>query len=94
MNVLGDPHALDEGTRLSNTVLRALAALHGEPAPVDAAGRRDLSALHGVTGDELSTTVHVVERPSVLAMAVHRFGPACPPLVCTAGWPNTAAVTR
>ncbi len=37
--------------------------------------------------------MHVVENPSVLAMAVHRFGPACPPLVCTAGWPNTAAVT-
>ncbi|HEV7452052.1 MAG TPA: TIGR02679 family protein [Pseudonocardiaceae bacterium] len=137
--VVGDPHALDEGTRLSNTVLRALAALHDELPPVDAAGRRDLWALHGVTGDELSTTVlvagfvltgsgvlattlrawaaagqavvvtlaqlraarelpgmtrvHVVENPSVLAMAVHRFGPVCPPLVCTAGWPNTAAVT-
>ncbi len=137
--VLGDPHALDEGTRLSGTVLRALAALHDEPPPLDAAGRRDLWALHGVTGDELSTTVlvaglalpgsgalettlrawaragqavvvtlaqlraapelpgvrvvHVVENPSVLAMAVRRFGPECPPLVCTAGWPNTAAVT-
>ncbi len=137
--VLGDPHALDEGTRLSSTVLRGLAALHDEPPPVDAARRRDLWALHGVTGDELSTTVlvagfapagpgalartlrawaaagqaavvtlaqlretpqwcggtpvHVVENPSVLAMAVQRFGPACPPLVCTAGWPNTAAVT-
>jgi uncharacterized protein (TIGR02679 family) len=137
--VLGDPHALDEGTRLSNTVLRALAALHDEPPPVDATGRRDLWALHGVTGDELSTavlvagfapagsgalattlrawaaagqavvvtlaqlraapeppgvtTVHVVENPSVLAMAVRRFGAMCPPLVCTAGWPNTAAVT-
>jgi uncharacterized protein (TIGR02679 family) len=136
--VLGDPHALDEGTRCSGTVLRALAALHDEPPPVDAAGRRDLWAVHGVTGDELSTTVlvagftradpgalastlatwatagqaavvtlaqlraapplrgvtpvHVVENPSILAMAVRRFGPACPPLVCTAGWPNTAAV--
>ncbi|HEY6423858.1 MAG TPA: TIGR02679 family protein [Pseudonocardiaceae bacterium] len=136
--VLGDPHALDEGTRLSSTVLRGLAALHDEAPPVDAAGRRELWALHGVTGDELSTTVlvagltpagsgelattlrawaaagqavvvtlaqlraapellgvaavHVVENPSVLALAVHRFGPVCPPLVCTAGWPNTAAV--
>jgi uncharacterized protein (TIGR02679 family) len=136
--ILGDPHALDESTRLSNTVLRALAALHDEPPPVDAAGRRELWALHGVTGDELSTTVlvagftqpgagalattlrvwaavgqavvvtlaalraapelpcvktvHVVENPSVLAMAVHRFGPRCPPLVCTSGWPNTAAI--
>lgn len=136
--VLGDPHALDEGTRCSGTVLRALAALHDEPPPADAAGRRDLWAMHGVTGDELSTTVlvagftpagpgalastlaawasagqaavvtlaqlrtapplpgvtpvHVVENPSILAMAVRRFGPGCPPLVCTAGWPNTAAV--
>jgi uncharacterized protein (TIGR02679 family) len=137
--VQGDPHALDDGTRLSSTVLRALAALHDEPPPIDATGRRELWAQHGVTGDELSTTVlvagfapagsgalattlrawaaagqavvvtlaqlraapelpgvtavHVVENPSVLAMAVHRFGRVCPPLVCTAGWPNTAAVT-
>ncbi|MGH3718736.1 MAG: TIGR02679 family protein [Pseudonocardiaceae bacterium] len=136
--VLGDPHALDENTRLSGTVLRALAALHDEESPFDACGRRDLWATHGVTGDELSTTVlvagftplghgalsgtltawaqtgqaavvtlaqlrttpplrgvtpvHVVENPSILAMAVRRFGAACPPLVCTAGWPNTAAV--
>ena len=138
--VLGDPHALDEGTRLAGTVLRGLAALHDEPPPADAARRRELWACHGVTGDELSTTVlvagfaptgpgalagtlrtwaaagqaavvtlaqlraepalhpvgpvvHVMENPSVLTMAVHRFGRACPPLVCTAGWPNTAAVT-
>ncbi|WP_214408184.1 TIGR02679 family protein [Pseudonocardia lacus] len=36
--------------------------------------------------------VHVVENPSVLALALTRFGPACPPLVCTSGWPNGAAV--
>jgi uncharacterized protein (TIGR02679 family) len=136
--VLGDPHALDEGTRCAGTVLRALAALHDEPPPLDAAGRRELWAMHGVTGDELSTAVlvagftpadpgalastlrtwaaagqaavvtlaqlraappvrgvtpvHVVENPSILAMAVRRFGASCLPLVCTAGWPNTAAV--
>lgn len=136
--VLGDPHALDEGTRLASTVLRGLAALHGEPPPPDAAGRRALWALHGVTGDELSTAVlvaglaprgpgalpetlrawagagsaavvtlaqlraagalpdgpqaHVVENPSVLALALDRFGAHCPPLVCTSGWPNTAAM--
>ena len=136
--VLHDPHALDEGSRLAGTVLRGLAALHDEALPGDAAGRRDLWALHGVTGDELSTTVlvagllpdgpgplagtlrawadagsaavvtlaqlravdalpgvpqaHLVENPSLLALALDRFGARCPPLVCTSGWPNTAAM--
>ncbi|MBG0851903.1 TIGR02679 family protein [Streptomyces spinoverrucosus] len=36
--------------------------------------------------------VHAVENPSILALAVRRFGPDCPPLVCTSGWPNSAAV--
>lgn len=36
--------------------------------------------------------VHVVENPSILALALRRFGPCCPPLVCTSGWPNSAAI--
>lgn len=36
--------------------------------------------------------VHVVENPSILALALSRFGPDCPPLVCTSGWPNSAAI--
>lgn len=36
--------------------------------------------------------VHVVENPSILALALRRFGPSCPPLVCTSGWPNSAAI--
>ncbi|MFF3955241.1 TIGR02679 family protein [Streptomyces sp. NPDC001890] len=36
--------------------------------------------------------VHVVENPSILALALRRFGPDCPPLVCTSGWPNSAAI--
>ncbi|MFF5721354.1 TIGR02679 family protein [Streptomyces buecherae] len=36
--------------------------------------------------------VHVVENPSVLALALGRFGANCPPLVCTSGWPNSAAI--
>jgi uncharacterized protein (TIGR02679 family) len=36
--------------------------------------------------------VHVTENPSVMALALRRFGAACPPLVCTSGWPNSAAV--
>lgn len=37
-------------------------------------------------------SVYVVENPSVLALAVHRFGVRCPPLVCTSGWPSGAGV--
>jgi len=29
----------------------------------------------------------------VLAEALARFGAGCPPVVCTSGWPNVAAVT-
>lgn len=36
--------------------------------------------------------VWIVENPSVVARALDRFGPRCPPLVCTSGWPNTAVV--
>jgi uncharacterized protein (TIGR02679 family) len=37
-------------------------------------------------------TVHVTENPSIVALALRRFGRHCPPLVCTAGWPNSAAI--
>ncbi|MFF8262054.1 TIGR02679 family protein [Streptomyces virginiae] len=36
--------------------------------------------------------VHVVENPSILALALRRFGSNSPPLVCTSGWPNSAAI--
>lgn len=36
--------------------------------------------------------VHVVENPSIVAMALDRLGHRCPPLVCTGGWPSGAAV--
>ncbi|MFJ3586763.1 TIGR02679 family protein [Streptomyces sp. NPDC090127] len=36
--------------------------------------------------------VHVVENPSILALTLRRFGSNCPPLVCTSGWPNSAAI--
>lgn len=136
---LGDPHALDDGTRLSSLVLRALAAIYDTPAPEVAEQRRALWERAGVAGDELSTVVlaagirpagtgllrevltacadagqaaaltlaqvrlpgtnrfpardvHVVENPSVLALALARFGTECPPMVCTSGWPNSAAI--
>ncbi len=34
----------------------------------------------------------VVENPSVVTEALARLGPACPPLICVLGWPNTAAI--
>lgn len=138
----GDSHALDDGTRLSSFVLRALATLHDAAPPQSAADRRATWAREGVADDDLSTTVlatglrlagdgplarvtrvcagagqaasltlaqlrapgdftldadpapvvHAVENPSILALAVRRFGPDCLPLVCTSGWPNSAAI--
>ena len=32
----------------------------------------------------------VCENPSIVAAAAAAFGAGCPPLLCTAGWPNTA----
>ena len=139
-DVLGDPHALDDGTRLSGVVQRALSCLLGEGPPVDAAARRALWERMGVNCDQLSvtvltaglrptgsdlvadlcrlcterghaavltlaqlytasdwtivpgTTVNVVENPSVVALALARFGCRCPPVVCTSGWPGSAAI--
>jgi uncharacterized protein (TIGR02679 family) len=36
--------------------------------------------------------VWVVENPTILALALQRFGASCPPLICTAGWPNGAGM--
>jgi uncharacterized protein (TIGR02679 family) len=139
-DVLGDPHALDDGTRLAGVVLRALAVVHGVPVPTSAEERRGLWERVGVAEDELSATVlvagvrpagrglvpvilrssadeghaasltlaqlravdrwelptngvvHVVENPSIIALALTRFGRFCPPVVCTAGWPSGAGI--
>ena len=138
-SVLGDPHALDEGTRIGGLVLRALAAIYGLDAPAGSGQRRQLWERAGVADDDLSTVVlaagirvigsgaaarvmwecaerghaaaltlaqlrderelspppaevWIVENPSVLAMALRRFGAACPPMVCTSGWPNSAGI--
>lgn len=34
--------------------------------------------------------VRVFENPAMVALALRRFGDACPPLVCTSGWPSGA----
>jgi uncharacterized protein (TIGR02679 family) len=36
--------------------------------------------------------VWIFENPSVLALALARFGRRCPPLVVTSGWPNSAVI--
>ncbi|NLU75520.1 TIGR02679 family protein [Streptomyces sp. HNM0575] len=135
----GDSHALDDGTRLSSLVLRALSTVYGVEPPDGAQQRRALWARAGIADDELSTTVltaglcpdghgtlsrvtnacteagqaasltlaqlrtpgefrfpavpvHITENPSIMALALRRFGPYCPPLVCTSGWPNSASI--
>jgi uncharacterized protein (TIGR02679 family) len=152
-DVCDDTHALDDGTRLSALVLKALAAIHDEQPPQSAEERRACWERAGVACDALSTSVltagfrpsgadplsdtlrrwtsaghaalvtlaqlrefgpltvragdpgtassgtsaahapvvHAVENPAVIAMAVARFGPSCPPLITTSGWPNSAA---
>jgi uncharacterized protein (TIGR02679 family) len=40
----------------------------------------------------LPATVWVFENPSILAVALARFGTRCPPMVCTSGWPNSAGI--
>lgn len=136
--VLHDPHALDDGTRCSTLVLRALAAIYELDQPRNAEQRRALWERAGVADDALSSVVlaaglrpdaddvaaavlrscvdaghaaaltlqhlrearwenglprnvWVFENPSVLALALDRFGRSCPPVVCTSGWPNSAA---
>lgn len=139
-SVLGDPHGLDEGTRLHTMVVRALAAVYGIAAPSDAGELRALWDHAGIADDELSSTVlsaglrittagdaigrilhicaeagqaaaltlqqlracsrivgvptrvWVVENPSLLALALTRFGTRCPPMICTSGWPSSASV--
>jgi uncharacterized protein (TIGR02679 family) len=58
-DVTGDPHALDEGTRLSSLVLKALSVLYDVAAPEGAQARRALWERAGVACDALSTTVLV-----------------------------------
>jgi uncharacterized protein (TIGR02679 family) len=136
---LRDSHALDDGTRCSTLVLRALATIYETPVPSDVAQRRHLWERAGVADDELSSVVLVAgirsnapglvsailrlcanagqvaaltlgqvrmttwstglpeivwvfENPSIVAMAVARFGTQCPPMVCTSGWPNSAGI--
>lgn len=138
-DVLGDTHALDEGKRCANLVMRALVAIYDVPQPADAPERRALWERAGIADDQLSSTVlgaglritgdgvvggilalcadaglaatltlqqlrattrltsappevWIFENPSVLTVALDRFGARCPPLVCTSGWPSSAGI--
>lgn len=37
-------------------------------------------------------TVWITENPAVLAVALRDLGTACPPMVCSSGWPNSAVI--
>lgn len=57
VRLLGDAHALDDGSPVGRLVLSALASLDGTPMPLRAAERRRLWAAQGVISDEMSSTV-------------------------------------
>jgi uncharacterized protein (TIGR02679 family) len=59
----------------------------GQPTRLTLAQVRTAPSLHLGARD-----VWVVENPAIVAAAQGRFGPACPPMVCTSGWPNTAVI--
>jgi uncharacterized protein (TIGR02679 family) len=60
----------------------------GQPFAATLAQVTEAESLDWPTG-----SIHVVENPSVLSAAIRRLGPSCPPIVCTSGWPVTAATT-
>ncbi|WP_328393645.1 TIGR02679 family protein [Nocardia sp. NBC_00416] len=88
---------------LSSTVLLAGVPVHGATGPVPeilrTCARTGTAAV--LTLQQLRRTprwpaaaerVFVVENPSILAMALQRFGDRCPPMICISGWPSSAAV--
>ena len=76
-----------EGTGLLTRLLSE-AADAGQPFAATLAQVTEAESLDWPTG-----AIHVVENPSVLSAAVRRLGRSCPPIVCTSGWPVTAATT-
>jgi len=74
------------GDGVAAQVLRSCAEL-GHAAALTL-GQVRATPLAGGLPDE----VWVFENPSVLALALRRFGVRCPPIVCISGWPSSAAV--
>lgn len=86
---------------LSSTVLAAGLRPSGEDvvstvlrvsADAGNAAALTLQQLRGVDALDAPPEVWVFENPSVLALALDRFGPDCPPMVCTSGWPSSAGI--
>lgn len=59
----------------------------GQACVVTLAQLVEASDLEGV-----GSPVWVTENPTIVALAVQRLGQRCPPMVCSSGWPNSAAV--
>jgi uncharacterized protein (TIGR02679 family) len=74
------------GDDVASSVLR-LCAEAGHAAALTLSQLRAAGAMHLPRDD-----VWVFENPSVLAMALARFGRRCPPIVITSGWPNSAVI--
>lgn len=74
------------GSDLVSAILR-LCADAGQVAALTLGQVRARSSLAG-----LPETVWVFENPSIVALALARFGTRCPPIVCTSGWPNSAGI--
>lgn len=63
-----------------------IAAAAGEPRVLT------LRELHATTTLACGPLVFTCENPDVVAAAADDLGAACPPLVCTEGWPSTACL--
>ncbi|GAA3365470.1 TIGR02679 family protein [Saccharopolyspora gregorii] len=74
------------GGRLCGEIMRSCTA-SGHAASTTLDQLRDAGRI--VLGEP---DVWVVQEPAVLERALRRFGRTCPPLVCTSGWPNGAAM--
>ncbi|MEU4196812.1 TIGR02679 family protein [Kribbella sp. NPDC026611] len=74
------------GPGLAAAVLRACAGAG------DAASLTLRQLRHHPLRTGLPPVAWVFENPSVIALALERFGRACPPLVCTSGWPSSAGI--
>jgi uncharacterized protein (TIGR02679 family) len=73
-----------DGDDVVSRILQVCAAA-GEAAVLTL---RQLRGGIGVTGPD----AWVFENPSVVALALARFGDRCPPIVCTSGWPSSAGI--
>lgn len=97
-DLLGDPHARDQGRRLAAIVLDAVALSSGAPLATNAETTRHLWESVGVAPDPLSSTVLAlglaVEAPPPLGPWLAAAGAASEPLVLTLAqlrrWPVTA----